>query len=177
MKSRGLRARRANAAAAFSRTVSVALLGWPELNGGRGSYSIINCATSAASRPAISADSWRARSSPAETPAAVQIFPDLTIRRSGTAIAPKRLSDACAHQWVVASCPSRRLAAARISAPEHHTDAVIVLVSCALFNHSTNRPSPIAVAVLASEPGARMRNRCGVSSKECVAPMIRACDR
>ena len=127
--------------------------------------------------PACNFSGQRARSSPAETPAAVQIFPDLTIRRSGTAIAPKRLSDACAHQWVVASCPSRRLAAARISAPEHHTDAVIVLVSCALFNHSTNRPSPIAVAVLASEPGARMRNRCGVSSKECVAPMIRACDR
>jgi hypothetical protein len=89
MTSRGLRARRANSAAAFSRTASVALLGWPELNGGRGSYSIINCAISAASRPAISANSSRARSSPAETPAAVHILPDLTTRWSGTAVAPK----------------------------------------------------------------------------------------
>ena len=79
-----------SAAAACSRTASLALLGWAESNGGRGSYSNRSCAISACSRPAISPNSASAKSSPAETPAAVQILPDRTVRSLTIGATPKR---------------------------------------------------------------------------------------
>lgn len=105
-----------------------ALLQWPELNGGCGSYSMANCIASARSRPAISPASQSARSIPADTPADVATLPDRTMRSSGCGLAPMIVSTPSFHQCVVADNPFKIPAAPRINAPVQ-TEVVQVVVS------------------------------------------------
>jgi hypothetical protein len=61
-------------------TVADARSGWPEANGGLGSYSRPSWMACATGSPAISATTWRPKSIPDVTPPAVITFPSSTTR-------------------------------------------------------------------------------------------------
>src|SRR5947207_2728977 len=104
-----------------------AFCGDPVSNGGAGSYSMPSWMPRATSSPAMRATSRSAMSMPADTPAAVIIFPCSTTR-SETGVAPNSRSSSRTAQWVVARRPRSSPAAARISEPVQ-TDVVHVVVS------------------------------------------------
>lgn len=77
----------------------------------------------------ISPASQSARSIPDDTPAAVTILPDRTMRSAGSGLAPKILSTSILYQCVVAGKPFRIPAAPKINAPVQ-TEVVQVVASC-----------------------------------------------
>ncbi len=105
-------------------------------------------------------------SMPADTPAAVTIFPVVTTR-SLTGSAPKRVRKSRMAQWVVALRPSSSPAAPSRSEPLH-TEVVHCVCSCACLIHPT-RASSARTSRVPEPPGTTITSGSGSSAYEAVA--------